>query len=153
MTDQMPRRLRRKNMYQNPFSELVLNQRKKLNLTDEWICNVMSCHPTTLRKWENGDYLPNRHDKVIKYVNLLQLDMDTFTQLYQELQLERAKEVKSHQPEPPPPQPSPLKTAMSDDEIEEMVNQADRYILFTKKQVVKLIKQVEFKHGLRSDIE
>jgi len=149
MNEKLPQRIRRKDMYQNPFSELVLSQRKKLGLTDEWICSVMDCHITSLRKWENGDYLPNKHEKVVKFVNLLQIDMTTFNQLFQELQVAR-----SHKPvQPAPSQPSLAKAAMSDDEIEEMVNQADRYILFTKKQVVKLIKQVEVKHGLRSDIE
>jgi len=148
MNEAQPR-IRRKDMYQNPFSELIIEQKKKLNLTDEWICNVMNCHITSLKKWENGDYLPNKHDKVVKFAHLLQIDLITFDRMFRELQQERAARL----PVTPAAPLVETKSALSDDEIEELVNSADRYILFTKKQVVKLIKQVEVKHGLRSDIE
>jgi DNA-binding transcriptional regulator YhcF (GntR family) len=102
-----------------------------------------------LKKWENGDYLPNKHDKVVKFAHLLQIDLITFDRMFRELQQERAARL----PVTPAAPLVETKSALSDDEIEELVNSADRYILFTKKQVVKLIKQVEVKHGLRSDIE
>ena len=145
----MIRAPKRLDMYQNPFSQMSLEQRKKLNISIEKICEELDCHPTSLRKWDNGDYLP-KHDKVVKFAKLHDIDIKVFNDLYESLQETR----QANNPKPVRHQPVvETKNPMTDDEIEDLVNQSDRYILFTKKQVVKLIKQVEFKHGLRSEIE
>ena len=136
---------RRTDMYQNPFSKLIHSQREKLGFSIETICQYLNCHPTSIRKWDNGDYLP-KHETVIKFAELHQIDLNVFNQLYRELQESRGTKE-------PKLAPELLFKPLSDEEIEDMINQADRYILFTKKQVAKLIKQVEIKHGLRSDIE
>lgn len=141
--------LKRIDLYQNPFSELIFAQREKLNLTMEVVCLEMEAHRTSIKKWDNGDYLP-KHDKVVKFAKLHEIDLKVFNDLYEELQEKRRLQM----PKPIRSQPVvEAKKPMTDDEIEDMINNADRYILFTKKQVAKLIKQVEFKHGLRSDVE
>jgi len=136
---------RRTDMYQNPFSMLIHSQREKLGLTVETLCLYLNCHPTSIRKWDNGDYLP-KHETVVKFVEIHQIDINVFNQLYRELQESRGTKE-------PRMTLDLVAKPLSDEEIEDLVNQADRYILFTKKQVVKLIKQVEFKHGLRSEVE
>jgi len=140
---------KRKDRYENPFSELILAQRKKLNLTMNMVCEELDCHRTSVQSWDSGDYLP-RHDKVIKFAKMHEIDISVFNDLYEQLQAKRKSELTNKRRAKPVVEE---KKAMTDDEIEDLVDQADRYILFTKKQVVKLIKQVEFKHGLRSEVE
>ena len=140
---------KRTDRYNNPFSELIFAQRKKLNITMDMVCAEFDCHRTSVQSWDSGDYLP-KHDKVVKFAKLHEIDLKVFNDLYEELQAKRQSEL------PISVRTKPVveeKKALTEDEIEDLVNQADRYILFTKKQVVKLIKQVEFKHGLRSEVE
>ena len=140
---------KRKDRYENPFSKLIFAQRKKLNITMDVICSELNCHRTSVQSWDSGDYLP-KHDKVIKFAKMHEIDIKVFNDLYEQLQAKRKSELPKLLRAKPAVEE---KKAMTDDEIEDLVDQADRYLLFTKKQVVKLIKQVEFKHGLRSEVE